>query len=363
MANIDAPLHLVRRELEELVSYHVPPEPPPIKLDANESPWPLPTEAKETLSRALSELPLHRYPDGGAIKFRAALAARYGGVPEAYLVGSGSDEAIAMLATALSAPAPDRQSPVVLFPSPTFVMYSVTARVQGWKSVAVPLGINWQLDPQAMKDAFDVHAPNLAFYASPNNPTGNHFNSTDLRKLIETYPQTLHVIDEAYAEFSEMSRYSWCDEYKNVALLGTLSKIGLAAARVGWVRLDPELAQQVDKVRQPFNMNMLSQTVAECALGPLSTILREQVAKIVAERQRVFDALNAMPALKPYPSDANFVLVDLGDKSDAIQAALKESGVGVRFFAGVEALANHARLTIGTPEDNDFLLEALKNTP
>ena len=355
------PMHLVRQELQKVTAYRVPSLPPPIKLDANESPWPLPASAREALSRALSNVPLHRYPDGRSQKLVEALAARHGGSPEGYLVGSGSDEMIAMLAIALSAPAPRQQRPVVLFPDPTFVMYGVTASTQGWEVVGVPLDDRWHLDLDAMNSAFNTRHPNLAFYASPNNPTGNHFESSDLRALIESFPQTLHVIDEAYAPFSQISRYDWCREYSNVAVLGTLSKVGFAAARVGWVRMDPKLAQQVDKVRQPFNMNALSQTVAECALGSLAGIVDEQVAKIVAERKRLQLSLGQLEDLKAYPSAANFVLVNLGDKSQAIRNVLIELGVGVRLFDGQSRLADHVRITVGTPADNDLLIQTLQN--
>jgi histidinol-phosphate aminotransferase len=350
----------LRSELTELQAYSVPGDPAPIKLDANESPWPLPPALRERIARALADLPLHRYPDPRATELRARLAASLGARPEELVIGSGSDEVIALLCTALSRPRPGAYRASVLIPVPTFVMYRITALAHGLHPVSVPLDEAFQLDVPAMRAALDEHRPALCFLATPNNPTGNAYRDVAIRSLIEASPDTLFVIDEAYAAFAGRSLSSWVDAYPNVALLGTLSKVGLAAARVGWARLPQPLAREVDKVRQPFNVSALSQSVAALALGELRAELDAHVAAVVAERARLAEALPLLPGLHVYPTAANFFLVRVERDPEALVAALRFSGIAVRsFHAQGGRLARHLRITVGTPTENDALLEAL----
>lgn len=351
---------LVPESTQALTAYRVPASPPPVKLDANESPWPLPEAARTRLADALARIDLHRYPDGRAQNVRDALARKLGGAPDDFVLGSGSDEVIAMLMTACSAPRPGQARAKVLFPTPTFVMYGITSRALGLQPVEVPLTDAFDLDEPALMRAFELERPNLAFYASPNNPTGNRFDDGVLERLVQAFPDTLHIVDEAYGPFASRSLYSWCDRYPQVGLLGTLSKIGVAAARVGWVRLHPQLAAEVEKVRQPFNLNALGQVTAELALGELAATLDEQVAAIVAERARLVSGLREDHRLHVYPSEANFVLVRVTGDSQALADDLLARGVAVRSFQKYGGrLAGHLRITVGTPAENQALLTAL----
>lgn len=352
---------LLRDELGSLKAYTVPADPPPVKLDANESPWPLPEEARQRLARVTAELAFHRYPDARAERPRRALAERFGGDPDQYLLGSGSDELIALLATALSNPRSGSTKPVVVFPEPTFVMYGVTSKAHGWEVVRVSLDENWQLDLEAMREAADATPPNIIYYASPNNPTGNTFAPETLETLIKKLPQTLHVVDEAYAAFSEQSLSEWCSRFDNVAVMGTLSKIGLAAIRFGWIRMHPFLAAEVDKVRQPFNLNGLTQEIATLALTDLAPVLDEQVRAVVEERAKLFTGLDSFDELRPYPSAANFILVATSGDTGRLCEHLLEHGIAVRSFAGHGGrLHGLFRVTVGTPDENEKLLEAVK---
>ena len=354
----DRLLALVRRELRPLTAYVTPAEHPAVKLDANESPWPLPDEARERVARAVAAVDMHRYPDPRATQLRAKIAERTLGHPDDLVLGSGSDEVIALLMTALTAPRGERERAAVLFPDPTFVMFRITALAHGLAPIAVPLDASFQLDVDAMRAAIETHAPNLVFLASPNNPTGNTFRDDDLRSLIESDPGALFVIDEAYGPFAGRTLASWCDQHENVALLGTLSKIGLAAARVGWCRLPRALAVEVDKARQPYNLNALSQAVALLAFGELAPVLDEHVRRIVAERERLAAALDGLPAVAPYPSDANFLLCRVDTDVTKLAAQLAKDGIAIKQWAS-GPLAGHARITVGTPDENDRLLEAL----
>ncbi len=354
-------LDLIPERTRALTAYRVPATPPPVKLDANESPWPLPAEAQSVLAAALAEIELHRYPDGRAQGVRAALAKRLGGDPDAYVLGSGSDEVIAMLMTACALPRAGAARAKVLYPGPTFVMYGITSKALGLDSVEVPLDARFDLDEAAMDAALTAERPNLAFYASPNNPTGNRFDDAVLERLVTKHPGTLHIIDEAYGPFASTSLYSWCERFPQVGVLGTLSKVGVAAARVGWVRLHPTVANEVDKVRQPFNLNALSQVTAELALGALAPTLDAQVAAIVRERARLDEGLRRDARLEVFPSEANFVFARVRDgDSQGLAEALLARGVAIRSFHKYGGrLAGCVRVTVGTPDENERLLSAL----
>lgn len=351
---------LFRPELEELSPYRVPPVSPEVKLDANESPWPLPPEARARLAAVLHTTQLHRYPDGRATKLREALAWGLGGTADEYVVGAGSDELISLLATAMNRSRPGARRPVVVFPEPTFVMYGVTSRAHGWEPVGVPLDDTWNLDARAMKETLERHRPNLVYYATPNNPTGNCFSATVIGQLIETFPDTLHVIDEAYGAYSEQSFATWCEEHPQCALLGTLSKVGFAGIRVGWMRLREPLARELDKVRQPFNLNTASQEIATLALTDLAPLLEEHITLVVAERERLAAVLGDYEALHCFPSDANFLLVEYAGDVPRLCEALLEREIAIRrFSAGDPRLAQCIRITIGTPQENERLIDAL----
>ncbi|KPK14577.1 MAG: hypothetical protein AMJ62_12775 [Myxococcales bacterium SG8_38] len=351
---------LFRPELGELSPYRVPPAPPAVKLDANESPWPLPPEARARLAAQLHTTELHRYPDGRATKLREALAWALGGTPDEYVLGAGSDELISLLATAMFKPRPGATRPVVVFPEPTFVMYGMTSRAHGWESVGVPLDDGWDLNAAAMRETIERVRPNIVYYATPNNPTGNCFSRKTIEMLIESFPDTLHVIDEAYGAYSEQSFATWCEERAQCALMGTLSKVGFAGIRVGWVRLEEPLAYELEKVRQPFNLNTVSQEIATLALTDLAPMLEEQTTFVVAERERLATRLGRYQELECFPSDANFLLVGYAGSVEKLVDALLAREIAVRRFAsGEPRLRRCIRITVGTPEENDRLIDAL----
>ncbi len=354
-------LGLVPDELRALTAYTVPGGKAPVKLDANESPWPLPTEARERIGRALAEVEMHRYPDARASELRTALATHLECGEDELVIGCGSDEVIAILLAALSQPREGRTRPTVLYPTPTFVMYRVSALAHGVEPVEVPLGPRWALDLDAMRSALDRTRPNIVFLASPNNPTGNAFDDEAIEAIVRVAPGALVVIDEAYRAFAGRTLADWTKRFDNVAVLGTLSKIGLAAARVGWVRVAPALAREIDKARQPFNLSALSQRVATLALGELAHVLREHVREISRERTRLGTELARIPSLEVYPSAANFFLLRHDGDTPGLVARLAESGILVRsFHAQGGVLAHHLRITVGTPPENDRLLAALR---
>ncbi len=353
---------LFRPELDELSAYRVPPAPPAVKLDANESPFSLPPEARARVAAALHQIEMNRYPDGRATQLREALARGLGGDPDEYVLGAGSDELIASLATAMARPRAGAERPVVVFPEPTFVMYRMTSRAHGWEPVGVPLGGDWDLDADAMAATLTRTKPNLVYYASPNNPTGNCFSRHKIERLVVAFPDMLHVIDEAYGAYSGQSFATFAEQHPHCALMGTLSKVGFAGIRVGWVRLHEALSAELEKVRQPFNLNTASQAIATLALTDFGSLLEEQIISIVAERERLASELGRHEALHCYPSGANFLLVRYAGDVPALHGALLDRDIVVRqFTSGDSRLRSCVRITIGTPEENRRLVEALRD--
>lgn len=353
-------LRRLRPTLGELRAYTPPRTSPPVKLDANESPWPLPEEVRRELAEAMAALPLHRYPDARATRLRDALAGRLGCEPDELVLGTGSDEVISILYGAFGAGA-------VLTPSPTFVMYRISALTHGLEPLEVPLRGDWSLDVEATKAALATHRPVLAFYARPNNPTGASIPEATLEDLVRAAPDTLHVIDEAYIAFQRAtpeaaprSLGEWCVAHDNVAVMGTLSKIGLAGLRVGWLRARPALAAELEKVRQPFNLDAPAQEAARLVLERHWDLLEERVRDVVRERGRLLRSLGQHPSIATvWPSEANFVLVRPRAPAAALAARLRSAGVAVRAF-GPGPLEDLLRISVGTPADNDRLLGLLQ---
>ncbi len=352
-ASVDALLALVRDDIRSLEPYKVPLHPPPIVLDANESPWPLSHEARRKMADALTHIHFHRYPDIEAGVLRAALATRVKAREDELVIGIGSDEVIGVLCTTLARPGAK-----VLLPDPTFSMFAASARVAGMTPLKVPLDSRFQLDRAAMLDAIARERPALAFLATPNNPTAACFDEADLEAVVRAMPDGLVVLDDAYAAFSGRSHVDWVDRFPNVGAMGTLSKIGLAALRIGWIRVRAELARELDKVRLPYDLPTPTQVLGTLALTELASELETYVLKIVSERERLVGELARRAGMTVFPSDANFVLV-AHPRADEVHRGLEERGVRVRAFAGHPRLASHLRITVGTHGENDALLSAL----
>jgi histidinol-phosphate aminotransferase len=359
---IDALRALLRPELAEMAAY-VPAAPAGIavRLDANEAPPAASSAIRDAVTRALARLPLERYPDARATALKEAIGARTGAKADDLLIGTGSDEVISLLLNALAHPRPKLPQAVVLTPTPTFVMYRVTARGHGMKSAEVPLDASWDLDVGAMKRAIQATSPSVVFIASPNNPSGNRMSEAGLAEVIAAAGDALVVLDEAYVDYAAGSLRGWRDRYPNLGILRTLSKIGLAALRVGWLEADGELVREIDKVRQPFNVSATSQVAAAAVLAEAWPAVEEEIARVVRERGRVGTELASLSGLSVTPSEANFLWVRTARPAREVVEALAQRGVLVRSFHGVGGrLANQLRVTIGTERENDRLLEAMR---
>ncbi len=353
---------LLRPELSELSAY-IPESPSGIevRLDANEAPPTTSPAIKEAVVRAISSLPLERYPDARATALKEQIAARTGARPDDLLLGTGSDEVISLVLNALARPRADARNPVILVPTPTFVMYRVTARVHGFKVIEVPLDGSWDLASLSMSRALAFAPPNVVFLASPNNPTGNAMSEDRIVALIEEAKGAFVILDEAYIDYAKGSLRRLRERFPNVGILRTLSKIGLAALRVGWLEADAELVREIDKGRQPFNLSATTQVAATAVLRDAWDAVQADVRVVVSERARVEAAMTLIDGLAPAPSDANFLWVKTTKPAVDVQSALTAKGILVRgFHAAGGRMAHQLRITIGSPAQNDRLLETLR---
>ena len=348
----------LRPELSELRAYHVPPVEVAVKLDANENPYRLSEAARAELATELAKVELNRYPDPRATQLREALGEQLHVSGDQILIGNGVDEIISIVATAFARPAEGRSQAAILYPWPSFVMFRITSRGHGLRPVEIPLDEQWQLPVEATLAAIEAEAPGVVFLPTPNNPTGNKLEPEALRAVLETAPSALTIIDEAYYDFCRATLVPLINAFPNMAVFRTLSKMGLAGIRVGALIGRPELVRELEKVRQPYNVNALSQRVAELALTRFKDELAEQADKVVADRELLAKSLRGMSGVTVYPSDANFLLLRVGDAPKVWQGLL-DRGVLVRNLDSPGALAGCLRVTVGTPQENQRFLDAL----
>jgi histidinol-phosphate aminotransferase len=328
-----------------------------IKLDAMENPFGLPPHLQQALGERLGRVAINRYPVAGVEAFRRALA-EHVALPAgcALTVGNGSDELIDILTMACLKP-----GAAVLAPLPGFVMYEMSARLRSLPFIGVPLTPEFELDEAAMLAAIERHRPALTWIAYPNNPTANLFDDGAIDRIVAAVgaQRGLVVFDEAYQPFASRSWLPRMAAHPHVMVLRTLSKFGLAGVRLGYLCGAAELVHEVDKVRPPYNVSALN---AECGLFALEHAdeFARQAKLVKAERSRLMAALQAMPAVRAYKSEANMVLVRVPDSLRAFEG-MKARGVLVKHIAGLHPLLkNCLRLTVGTPEENTAMLNALE---
>ncbi|HXD07279.1 MAG TPA: histidinol-phosphate transaminase [Burkholderiaceae bacterium] len=344
----------VRHDVQGMHAYAVQDSAGLIKLDAMENPHRLPETLRAELGRRLGEVAINRYPGARIDVLRRALE-RHAAMPEgcSLMLGNGSDELISLLAMACDVP-----GATVLAPVPGFVMYEMSARLQGLRFVGVPLTPDFELDAKAMLDAVHEHQPSLVYLAYPNNPTANLWNDEAIERIVEAAPG-LVVIDEAYQPFSSRSYIGRLAKHPHVLLMRTLSKFGLAGVRLGYLIGRSALIGEIDKVRPPYNVSVLNCEAALFALEHEDEFAR-QASVLRNERSRLMHSLASIPGAAPFPSEANMILVRVPDSKAAFEG-LRERGVLVKNVAGLHPLlANCLRLTVGLPHENDRMLTALK---
>ena len=342
----------LRADVQGMHAYAVQPSAGLVKLDAMENPFRLPPDLRRALGERLAEVALNRYPAGRGDVLRDALA-RHAGMPEGcgLMLGNGSDELISLLAMAADVP-----GNVILAPVPGFVMYEMSARLQGLRFIGVPLTPDFELDGPAMLAAVREHQPALVYLAYPNNPTANLWDDDVIDAIIEAAPG-LVVMDEAYQPFASRDSLERLRSHAHVLVMRTMSKFGLAGVRIGYMMGRVPLIAEIDKVRPPYNVSVLNCEAALFALEHADEYGR-QASTIRAERETLMRELAALPGVRPWPSDANMILARVPDAKRLFEG-MKARGVLVKNVSGLHPLlANCLRITVGTPEENPQTLAA-----
>jgi histidinol-phosphate aminotransferase len=349
--------NLVRPEIRALSAYPVGDASGMVKLDAMENPHQWSGVLKQAWLKKLQHADINRYPSPQAPKVKAGLLNAMN-VPEQFdcLLGNGSDEIIQLLTMLVAKPGAK-----VMAPEPGFVMYKMISIFCGVDFVGIPLTESFELDMPAMLKCIKEQQPELIFLAQPNNPTANLYPESELRELIQA-SEGLVIMDEAYLPFSSRNHLHFLDEFDNVLVMRTLSKVGLAGLRLGMIFGRSEWLNELDKIRMPYNINVLTQISAEFALEHYD-ILLEQCELIKQERSRMHTALTRL-GFTCYKSEANFILarasMPFKGQAREIFEQLKQHNVLIKCLAGGHPLLeNCLRFTIGTEKENTLLLEAL----
>jgi histidinol-phosphate aminotransferase len=347
------PLSVVRDDVRLLSAYPVPAAEGLVKLDMMENPYGLPRELALELGRRLGAVALNRYPPGEPRVFKQRLRARVA-IPEgsAVLLGNGSDELIHLVIQACARP-----GAVVLSPWPSFAMYRISAGLDRCGFIDVSLQPDFAMDLPAMLAAMRQHRPTVIFLSYPNNPTGNLFDRTAIEAIVHEAPGIV-VIDEAYLPFAQQTWMPQLPRYPNLLVLRTFSKLGLAGLRLGYLCGPPALVEQFDKVRPPFNVNVLTLAAADFLLDHYA-VLEQQAARVRADRQQLLERLRGLAAVQVYDSAANFLLFRVADAPNVFAKLLRQ-GILIKDVSGAHPLLHNClRVTIGTAEENARFFDAL----
>jgi histidinol-phosphate aminotransferase len=353
---------VIRDDVRAMHAYVVPDATGLVKLDAMENPFAMPDALRAELAKRLADLAVNRYPAPRADELRALLR-RVMHVPPScdVVLGNGSDELISLVLMAVA-----RAGASALSLVPGFAMFELSTKLARMEHVAVPLGADFSLDRDAVVAALRGHRPAVAFIAYPNNPTGNLFDRGGVEAVIEAAKttDTLVVIDEAYRAFASDSFMADLPAHDNLLVLRTVSKSGLAGARLGYLCGSVEWLHEIDKVRPPYNVNAYTQCAVAFALEHAG-VLDKQAAILRDQRTRLAEALGSVVAITPFPSDANFILFRVNapdpDAAGEVHAALKRRGVMIKDLSRSHPLcANCLRVTVSTPDENATFVAALK---
>jgi len=347
---------LLRQEVLDLHAYHVPDSSGYIKLDAMENPYLFPPALRGEIAEAVAGAAINRYPDPGAASLKDKIRA-VSGLPEGMeiLLGNGSDELIQLLAMAVNKP-----GAMLLSVEPSFVMYKMIATFTGMLYIGVPLAEDFSLDLPATLAAIKRERPALIFLAYPNNPTGNLFSADAVAQIILASPG-LVVVDEAYYAFASDSFIPHLAQYPNLLVMRTFSKLGMAGLRLGFLAGNGAWLGQLEKLRLPYNVGVLPQLVAEILLDHHDVLL-QQAEQIKRDRAKLYRQLSEISAVRVFTSEANFLLFRVANAT-AIFDGLKQCGVLIKNLnGGHPMLKDCLRVTVGTPDENERFMLALKES-
>ena len=343
----------LRSDIKNINAYHVPDSKNLLKLDAMESPFGVPIDLKKDFLDYINKAEVNRYPDAASTQLKDTLR-NLMDVPKEFeiLLGNGSDELIQLLALACN------EGDLIMSFEPSFVMYEMVSKYAHLKYHGIKLDSNFDINLSETISAINSKNPKLIFIAYPNNPTGNAFDYDAILEIIGS-TDALVVLDEAYYAYSDRSFLSEIFNFSNLLVLRTISKIGFAGLRLGLLIGSKETITQLNKLRLPYNINVLTQASANFLLRDKQGILKN--AKIlIDERQRLFEVLSSFSQLKVYPSQTNFLLLQCDD-AQTLHSSLIEKGILIKGFSNDSELSEFLRISVSEPSENNILIEALRD--
>jgi len=351
-------LRWIRPVIKNIHAYQVADAKGLIKLDAMENPYQLSDELKAKLQVKLCEADMNRYPDPSAKSLRDKLS-QVMEVPagKEIVLGNGSDELIQMLAMAVV----DADKNICLMSfDPGFVMYKMIANFVGVEYVGVSLKKDFSLDMNAIRDAIKKYQPAIIFIAYPNNPSANCYNKKDIEEIVSIAPGMV-VLDEAYHPFAQDSYMGRLKDFDNLLVMRTVSKMGLAGLRLGLLCGHPDIIKEIDKIRLPYNINVLTQVSAEFVLDNIAEL--DMQAKLIREeRELLLAAMRNISDIEVFESQANFILFRVLNKNAVdVFESIKISGVLIKNMKATDGLLkNCLRVTVGKPDENAAFVSALQ---
>ncbi len=344
----------IRKQILKLKPYTVENFSGNIKLDAHEHPYDLPVKLKDKILKKIKVLPFNRYPDSMATQLRCMLAKNLKVNPSQIMLGNGSDELISYIIGLFSA-----NSSRVIFPSPTFSMYSIISTVYNAIPIPVLLKNNFEIDDNKILKYTSGKNSKVIFISYPNNPTGNCFSEEKIERIISK-SGCIVVLDEAYFEFSGKTFLHKLKKYPNLIILRTFSKgYGLAGLRIGYLIAKKEIVDMLLKIRLPYNLNSISQFSAIEVLKAKHTLL-PKIKEIIKERNRLYEKLSEIDGIYPFKSDANFILFRVDNSSKNIYQKLKSKGILIKNLDDGRLLKNCLRVTVGTKNENNTFLKTIR---
>jgi len=349
-------IHLIRPGAKKKLAHNAPPTRGAIRLDAMESPYTWPSYLRGEWSEEMQKISMNRYPDPDATDLKAKLRQVFDVPPMTdMMLGNGSDEIVQIINMALRP-----TGGVVMAAVPSFSMYEKVTRNLGMEFVGVPLRAdNFELDVDAMIAAIDDHQPAVVYLASPNNPTGNTFAEEDIIRIVEA-SNGIVVVDEAFAPFAGCNSMGLIEKYENLLVMRSLSKIGLAGMRLGFLVGQANWIGDINQMRLPYNICALSQFTGGFVLDYFD-VFEEQIEQTVRDRAWVMENIRRLEGVEVFESEANFMLLRFPKgRAEEVDMAMRERGVWVKNFAdGHPMLRDCLRVTIGKPSENVAFLSAL----
>jgi histidinol-phosphate aminotransferase len=352
------PLRHIKPSVRSIAAYTLAAREAAVKINQNENPYDVPEGFKRRVLDGALSRPWSRYPDFDPKELVERLAKFSGWRPDGILAGNGSNELIEALLLVTVGPGTR-----VVIPEPTFTLYALLTKVLGGEAIRVALGAELEYQPDELRRVRKELAAPVTIVCSPNNPTGGLLPAEDVARLCEE-GDGLVVVDEAYHEFSGQSVVRLLARHPNLVVLRTFSKaMALAGLRVGYLLASPEIVREVNKARLPYNLNFFSQAAALAALEDDAWhVLRANVERIVAAREDLLYRLYRVPGVRPFPSKANFILLELleADPKTVFESVYRR-GVLVRDVTSYPRLQRCLRVSVGSEAENEAFLSALRH--